>query len=410
MPAWLKKLGTVQFQDGRTAIGAKFRGVPFYLETAERSGGRRAVRHDYPMRDEPFFEDMGRVARSFPVEGYVLGDAYLAQRDSLIAALEEAGPGVLYHPYYGTLSVICVDFRVRESSADGGMARFGITFEETATLPAYPSSTPAPAALVATSGDALIAAIRARLASRYKTASLPSSALASLSSVVKSAAKALSGALTPVVRGTQELAALKHDLDHLVLDADGLVRLPFKVIGGFHDVLVSLGSPPLTPSLGLTALLTAYGFIPESSRPPLTTATRRQERENYDSLLWALRTLVLVQAAQLAPAADYDSYDAAVSTRDSIVERLEDQAETADDDAYAAIAQLRADLVRAVPGEATDLPHLLRHRPAYTVPSLVLAHRLYGNLAREADLVVRNRVARPGFVLGGMDLEVLSSA
>ncbi len=66
--------------------------------------------------------------------------------------------------------------------------------------------------------------------------------------------------------------------------------------------------------------------------------------------------------------------------------------------------------MRAVPGEASDLPRLLRYVPPATVPSLVLAHRLYGDVALEADLVARNRVARPGFMLGGQALEVLSAA
>jgi prophage DNA circulation protein len=38
----------------------------------------------------------------------------------------------------------------------------------------------------------------------------------------------------------------------------------------------------------------------------------------------------------------------------------------------------------------------------------VLAHRLYGDLAAETDLVARNRIPNPAFVPGGHPLEVLS--
>jgi len=53
---------------------ARFRDVPFFVDVAEREGGRRTVPHVFPLRDKPFIEDMGRALRMFPVEGYVVGD------------------------------------------------------------------------------------------------------------------------------------------------------------------------------------------------------------------------------------------------------------------------------------------------------------------------------------------------
>src|SRR5689334_1577526 len=154
MAAWVDTLGKVQI-GGRTLVGAAFRGVPFHVDTAERAGGRRTARHEYPFRDEPFVEDLGRKARAFPVEGYVVGPDYLVQRDALIAALEdERGPGTLAHPYYGNVSVVCTQFRVRESSADGGMARFAVDFEQTASTPSVPVATPAAADRLSSSADA----------------------------------------------------------------------------------------------------------------------------------------------------------------------------------------------------------------------------------------------------------------
>lgn len=385
---------------------ASFRGVPFFVETSELAGGRRTAHHEYPFRDAPFVEDLGRRGRGFPIEGYVLGEDYLAARDALLAALEQAGPGELVHPYYKTRRVICMNFRVRESSADGGVARFALEFVETEVSPAFPSSTPAAAVRVDATGDAIVAALRARAAARGAV-SLPASALASLSATIADASKSLEAALAPVVTATQDLASLKLQLDNLVLDAAALARQPVDALDGFAGVLGSLGTSPAGPVIA--ALLNAYAFTPPA-RPPATTATRVLEREAYDLLLAIVRSSLLVQAARLAPGAEYDSYDAAVAVRDAIASKLDEQAEGADDATYAALAQLRADLVRAVPGEDRDLPRIVRHTPAYTVPSLVLAHRLYGNLSREADLVTRNRIAHPGFVLGGAELEVLANA
>lgn len=406
--AWRDQLGKVKFSDGRELVGASFRGVVFYVETAERSGGRRTVVHEYPGRDNPYVDDMGRKARGFNVEGYVLGASYLAERDLLVDALEGAGPGELVHPNYGTLLVACSGFRVRESSSEGGMARFSIEFEETAASAPFPEATVAAEAAVGASVDEVLIVLSSEFEATYSVEGQPAHALESLSALIAEAAAAVDAALAPLVLATQDLATLKHDLDQLVLDADALVRQPFLIAGRLVTSLVALTNMPLRPSLGISALLEAYGVMPTSVRPPATTSTRATEQANWDALLGLIRTTLAVQAARLAAAEAFPTYDQAVASRDDVAAALDEQAETAGDDTYAALSQLRADLVRAVPGEASDLPRLVRHTPVATVPSLVLAHRLYGDLSREADLVTRNRVERPGFVPGGVELEVLS--
>jgi len=406
--AWRDQLGRVEFPDGRKLIGASFRGVPFFVDQAERSGGRRTVVHEYPLRNEPFVEDMGRRARAFTVDGYVLGADYVTRRDALISALEDDGPGELAHPYYGSLTVIPVMFRVREAVRDGGMALLSIDFEETAVTPPAPVATVAAAAAVGAAADASLAASSDDFTVAYSVDGQPAYALESLAAIVETAGAALDAALAPVVQATQDLAVLKRDLDELVLDAAALVRQPALVTSRFAAALVTLTALPLTPKLGIRALLDAYAFIPAVARPAATTATRVLEALNYDALLHLVRVVMLAQAARLASAEAFDTYDEALAARDAIADALDTEADAADDATFASLQQLRADLVRAVPGEASDLPRLVRYTPPVTVPSLVLAQQLYGDVSREADLVARNRVERPGFVPGGTALEVLA--
>jgi prophage DNA circulation protein len=410
MATWSDQLGKVELDDGRKLIAATFRGVPFFVDTSERGGGRRTVVHEYPLRDDPFIEDMGRRARFFQVDGYVLGDGYVQQRDKLIAALEQALPGELAHPYYGYLYVLPSAFRVRESTADGGLARFSIDFEETSAEAPAPVATVAAPAAVSASVDAAQAAVSADFQVAYSVDGEPAYSLESLAAVVASAGAALDAALAPVVLATQDLAVLKRDLDELVLDADALVRQPLLITSRFAAALVALTQLPLTPRLGIRALMDAYGFTPSAARPATTTATRVLERLNYDALLHLVRVVMLSQAARLAAQEAFATYDEALLARDAIADALDVEAETAGDETFAALAQLRADLVRAVPGEASDLPRLVTYTPPATVPSLVLAQQLYGDVSLEADLVTRNRVERPGFVAGGVALEVLARA
>jgi prophage DNA circulation protein len=387
---------------------ASFRGVPFHVESAELSGGRRTVMHEYPLQDVGFSEDLGRKAREFPVQGYVVGDDYMDQRDALLQALEEKGPGELLHPYYGTRRVSVSDFRVREASANGGMATFSITFSETEAAPTFPVATPDAQASLASSAKLSLTSAMKDFLARYQVAGLPLSALDSAAGVVSSAADSMGQALGPLVGATQYAAKLKSDLDGLMSNATTLVREPADVLGGLVDVVASFGALPISAELGARGMLRAYGFTPPTATPPDTTPTRQQELANFDALIALIRTALVVQAAVFTSVAEFDNYDSAVALRDDVSAALDEQLELASDDTFAQLADLRADLVRAVPGANSDLPHLARHTPAATVPSLVLAHRLYGDVARELDLVARNRVAHPGFVRGGVELEVLS--
>jgi prophage DNA circulation protein len=77
--------------------------VPFAVRRSDAQVGRRTVQHEYPQRDTPFAEDMGRAARRFSLDAYVLGPDYDQARDRLIDALEARGPGLLHRSTAGAL-------------------------------------------------------------------------------------------------------------------------------------------------------------------------------------------------------------------------------------------------------------------------------------------------------------------
>jgi prophage DNA circulation protein len=385
---------------------ATFRGVSFFVETAERSGGRRTVKHEYPGRDLPFSEDLGRKARSFPVEGYVIGADYMDARDALLDVLEQAGSGELVHPYHGTRRVVVASYRVRETADRGGMAMFSIEFDETPAKPAQPTAVPDAASKVASSVGAARAAVGTEFLSTYNVASQPQWTMDALAGVVSSATAKVGALVAPLVSDAQSAAALKLQLDGTILDAETLVTVPADVLGGVLGLFESLTDFQLGRA-GLSAILKAYGFDP-GERPPSTTTTRATQQKNFDALQSLVQRLAVVQAAELAPSQSYDSYDDAITTRDAITALLDEQAESAGDDAYPALNQLRADLVKAIPGSSGDLPRLVQYTPPVTIASIVLTYQLYGSLDLESDILSRNHVRNPFFVLGRRVLEVLS--
>ncbi len=112
---------------------AKFRNAFFHVETEMRSSGRRVALHEYPKRNDPYAEDMGRSAKRFSVQGYLIGPNYLQLKDLLIEALEQDGPGTLRLPlpYQGAdIEVMVVQYAVTQTRERGGLCGIEMDFVE----------------------------------------------------------------------------------------------------------------------------------------------------------------------------------------------------------------------------------------------------------------------------------------
>lgn len=379
---------------------AKFRNAEFHTETLEREGGRRGPTHEYPRTGEDeappsFREDLGLKTRAFPIQGYVSGDKYLAERDALISALEEPGPGELVHPTYGTRRVSVVTFRVTENAKEQRKVYFSIELEETEVQPTQPTTVVDAAGTLVSS----IATARTAVSDEFLAKYSPGRFVESISDQLRSATVTINAAMARVTMETQRLATFKRRMTDFTNSIESLVNQPEELLAELSEIF------DLTDSVD--ALKKIFGFD-AGNRPAATTPSRTQEQTNFDASQFLIQRLSLIRAIEIAGAEDYTSYEEAVTAREGLTDLLDDQAETVSDDVYPDLLQLRADFVTAVPGEAGDLPNLLTHTPISTVCSLVLAHRLYGDVSQEADILDRNKIRNPCFLVGGRPLEVLS--
>jgi prophage DNA circulation protein len=118
---------------------ASFGGVPFGVLGSDGRFGRRVAVHQYPNRDKPYIEDLGRSTRRINLTGFLIenslvygGGDVIAQREALIAAAESAGPGTLVHPTLGELQVSIPDggLSINEKWDAGRYFEIGFTFIE----------------------------------------------------------------------------------------------------------------------------------------------------------------------------------------------------------------------------------------------------------------------------------------
>jgi prophage DNA circulation protein len=116
---------------GLINASGSFRGAAFRLDSYQTETGRRTDVAEYPLRNLPNAQDMGRRARRFTFTAYVLGSQWELQRDALLNACEADGPGLLIHPFHGDHVVVCESCSVSESRASGmRYAAFQLAFVE----------------------------------------------------------------------------------------------------------------------------------------------------------------------------------------------------------------------------------------------------------------------------------------
>jgi prophage DNA circulation protein len=433
-----------------------FRGVPFETVAGERELGRRVAVHEYVNRDDVESDDLGRKPRTFSIEAYVIGADYMSGRDALDAALDQVGTGILIHPWHGQKTVRLVKATSSESTREGGMARYQLEFIEEGVVKT-PSQTVDSQAAVTTSADSLRTAATADFVSRFSVANRPdfvrdaaAGILGKFSDSLDKVTSGLKGFGSPLDSFVNQGLALRHDVfDLLTRPADlsaaiaGLFRGITQIVNTPADVAGTLsglfgGSSSGSGSDGgtggvatATASAVVFTSTPQDAVSVLSvmmdfgsdlpavdpiTPSRQAQSDNQEALVGLIQCLAAAEAVTAIAGITFTSYDDAVAARDDIADRLDvialGMADAFQDVPARAVEDARTAIIRDVTARGGSLAHLYTYTPLVTLPALVLAHSLYDDTGdiegRAAEIVARNKIAHPGFVRGGSQLEVLT--
>jgi prophage DNA circulation protein len=128
----------MSYQDRQRAKGS-YKGTEFWCVSHDQSGGRRVTKHQFPKRDKPFPEDLGREGEDISIKIICSGDDYDLERDELIKLFSAEGPGELITPWFGSVFVQHGKYSVTHSRRDGGMCEVSVSFTEM-NDPSFPTS------------------------------------------------------------------------------------------------------------------------------------------------------------------------------------------------------------------------------------------------------------------------------
>lgn len=380
---------------------ASFNGAEFQHQSHSSAYGRRISIKEFPHRDKPYIEDLGRGARFWSITGYVIGKDYMAERDALLEAIEKKGPGVLVHPWIGTVDAVCTRCQMEESSEEGGMARFTMEFVEAS----------ASSSLINPQGffSYLSSVLKSFFTVIEKSV---------LNSLILSGSEHLAGALDITVTST--IVILQQNSSVFLKDFNldsSQVELSDSIysIRGNSGVIpfirawesYFLAALPIDPKLRCLTACTFAEHLLTNLHQFQTSGTVINPRISNDRSFFILAiSFALAKAAESALQIEFTNRDEIEVTRDRLVEDLTIFSEFIDYEFWDSIINLRNALVHDLNALNLNKSRRRSWQSSAPLPALVIAYRLYGTIEREAEIIANNHLDYPSLAPADRNLSV----
>lgn len=408
---------------------ASFRGVPFEVEASGITVGRRTVVHEYPQRDRPYVEDMGRATRNITLQCFVVGSDYLEQAQALMHELEEPGPGTLIHPWLGEMEVTITSVSELQFDQGLGVASVTITATEAGDLE-FPAVTADEDTEALEAADAVEKSAVDKFCEDFDLSTINDWVDSALEGSLLDALNFVSagdlGKLFDYAEGVANLA----DKAMALLSTDpkifatrlagalGLSRWA-TTVSAWRGVAKSLKN--LCKHDKLKARTKAYA---ERKGEPMSDVTR-QVMKSQAAIETLVRQLLIAQMVGVStlvatskdvssPDGEEDtrtttrSYDEIVELRDELCQVLDDELPMEEsDEMYQTLDEARTAIFDVLTHKADALQHVVIVKPDDVFPAVVLAYDYHDDADRDLEIARRNSVEHEGFCPAS-ELRVLS--
>lgn len=404
---------------------ATFRKIPFEVESVSDAVQRSAVLNEYPYRDGAEVEDLGLGPNRMRLNALLWsqpGDDYEPRLQVLLAALRTADAGELVHPIFGTIPLaVCTRWTVEHDAENRDRCTVQMEFVETRAA-ARIFTTPSPvvaaeqisaqgAAARAAADDSLVRRVEQVRAGPVPRAlqlrTQMQAALAKLRKLVDTTElKVLTSELDPLFHPRAYVADAQAVLDR------ALQGLPF---GGRNLLFAGKASPAdATGQADFTRAAQALGPAALTLSAPNADGLLAQAHARVHGSATLAEAAAILLAAELeAPLLERaDIERLAATTRAALQAAIEGMRATADagncGDSAAAGAALRALAYQVQQAAAAVIeqrpPVVVRPSPV-SGPLRLVAHALYGDHTRAAELLRLNAAGRRLVVLRGEEIK-----
>lgn len=402
-------------------VGGSFRGIPFFVSSHQWGSGRRIASHEFPGRDDPFHEDLGRKSRTVTLDAHLIGEDVMAQKRALLDSCEAVGPGRLVHPYMGIRNARCSGITISETSTEKRYVGISLTFELDPDISAPPAITTDSGAVVKVRAATATAATASKVAEGKRALSIASAAKGTITSAVDATnqlldqVEAARNTMRSAAAYVSKLGQIRANLELLLLTPSDFVTRVQELVTMAQEAVMPSGAEPSTAAEEAQLLrlqveeALQMGASTAQVRQTGTTHARDDQERNLNALLALFRETALWDMAAKLIGCRVDSAQDSLDLQDRISDTFDAILSDADDvETYQSAQAVLASCLAYLRATSANLATIQTVTHSRTVPALVLAYELYGDASRADDLVERNGIEHPGFVAGGVPLEVLS--
>ncbi|NHR08004.1 hypothetical protein HA052_22705 [Chromobacterium haemolyticum] len=393
---------------------ASFRGVPFLWREQSGKTGRRMAEFEYPQRDKPYIEDLGRIIRPFSFDAQLMGEDWQAQLNKLLDALEQPGAGELVHPLFGVVNVYPRPSEWHYSIDRQRSVTVGLEFIEAGEL-AFPAASVNTASKLIEKADGF-----AGLVPELPRLDLP--ALDDLRGLAGAAGQVVDQVRSAYSRVDSLIGGVMQSVGDITSFVDAAIHSP----GTFMDKLSQQLSQLRAPFMGFAESTRRGGARTVAAATLASSPTTRPVGAEaavahvlgltQAAVLWdAAHVLAQMpvqpgavvpvtypsvdqQAARPREGADAPVVDDVDALGGELGEVLWQRGLEASPFEYRALQALRHAQAQHLAAVARQGVKVMRVEPGVVTPALVMAHRLYGDAGRAGEIVERNRVRHPLFM------------
>lgn len=399
-------------------LPASFRGISFLIPQASVPVGMKVQLHEFPQRDEPYAEQLGKQAQVHRLVCWIIGDDCFERRDKFMEALETPGAGELVHPWLGRMQVKAGEAELTHDFKQGGMAAFAVTFYPDLPLK-FPTAKVNTQQQVVKASDSLLDSALARYKAamakvdqaRLGLARLRNS-LSGVYTVIQQQFSTIIGTFTNLTGFVQSLMNAPDSLSSLFSSYFS----EFSVDDYLGDDSGSSYRNSVATATQQTEAVTSINTVSDSGGVDAAAASQATANLVQDALLVQVALIISEmpvasqpvstatvasveqQAVQPIVRPEVPVADDVIELRDNLNEAIFQASLKADPEHYMVLNTLRQTIVKHLTAVAESGVRLVEITPPETLSALVLAYRRFGDATRESEVVQRNRLRHPGFV------------
>ena len=372
---------------------ASFRNVDFFINSSDDEMGRRTVVHEFPIRQNPYVEDMGFITRKIAFSAYVIGKDYFDKRTALENALNEKGSGTLIHPYYGSILVVLSSpVKVQHTAENGGMCIFTLEFVRVdSDSKSQVSAKPNIAHQLTQKSNSLFDKIEAKLAKALQ-----------LDGMIAHVHDKVMGFAGDCLTRFENTAAV---VTKPLTEIQNMAHANTGLAHSFVDSFRSAGEQKSPQTY-----LAATKELPKIEVPDFAGTSTLAIKKSEKALETATKELCVVSCMQSLVNYIPETRQEAKSIRKNLVFLLDELSFDANDEFFQKLIELRVLAMRQLAENLGKVPQVLMVTHQKQRTALDTAWFYFANIDAESNMASRNDIEHPGFLPAGVNIEVVNNA